>query len=561
MHQACFSQPIAITQMARIGMCIASQLLAHLRATIVPFSSHRTPLLRQAALTRDCLKRHRVHSLELTPMSTARGSSLGCALRSRAAVLLAIGSLTCCGHGQRHSPLATAALSPLDDVRVVRAVRGQLATERGLDARQVQITVRHGIATLRGQVGSTAEAVRATEAAQLARGVRAVLDHLHVRDAAPTDSTVASNAKQALRQNAELAGSDLQVSVQAGRATLSGTVSDFSHRQLSEALVWSVYGVSDIVNGIRVVPTLQRTDDEIANEVRARLAADGYRESAVRVHVLNRIVTLSGQVGGVSERQRVMDRAAVPGVIDVRDGLTVQQEREEIERPYAGIRSATEMRAAILDAYRLDPRVPDRAVHVTVRSGVAELTGSVSTLAQKLAAGEDAANTVGVWAVKNELTLLGEPAADDRLRDRLRARLAGHPYVNGKDIDVKLERGRVLLTGRVVESFQSRAAERAVRLTPGVVSVDNRLQTDMAPANFRDDDEIRQDIEAELLEEAGVDSSNVKISVENGVATIVGEVENWEVYNLVLENVFEAMPHGVVNHLQRRKPAQLLGAR
>jgi osmotically-inducible protein OsmY len=372
---------------------------------------------------------------------------------------------------------------------------------------------------------------------------------------------VAENATQALRQNTELAESDLQVSVQAGRATLSGAVSDFSHRQLSESLVWSVYGVSDVVNAIRVVPKLPRADEEIVNEVRARLAADGYRENVVQVHVLNKIVTLSGQVGGISERQRLLERAAVPSVIDVRDSLTVQQEREELVRPYAGIRSATEMRAAILDAYRLDPRVPDRAVRVTVRSGVAELTGKVATLAQKLAAGDDAANTVGVWAVKNEVTLLGEPAEDDKLRELLRTRLAGHPYVNGKDVEVKVERGRVLLTGRVVGSFQSRAAERAVRLTPGVVSVDNRLQTDAAPTHFRDDEEIRQDIAAGLQEEPGIDSSKVNVSVDKGVATIVGEVENWEVYNLVLENVFQAMPHGVVNRLQRRKPAQLLGAR
>jgi osmotically-inducible protein OsmY len=109
----------------------------------------------------------------------------------------------------------------------------------------------------------------------------------------------------------------------------------------------------------------------------------------------------------------------------------------------------------------------------------------------------------------------------------------------------------------VLGSFQSRAAERTARLTPGVVTVENHLQLQKTPGNLRGDDEIRRDIEAELRGDPRVSSSKVKVSVENGVATIPGVVENWEVYNVVLENVFEALPLAVVNQLERRKPPRI----
>lgn len=59
------------------------------------------------------------------------------------------------------------------------------------------------IATLVGQVRAGAAATRAAEAAQLAKGVRGVISHLHARDAAPSDPTLSSNVLAALRQHAE----------------------------------------------------------------------------------------------------------------------------------------------------------------------------------------------------------------------------------------------------------------------------------------------------------------------------------------------------------------------
>jgi osmotically-inducible protein OsmY len=353
----------------------------------------------------------------------------------------------------------------------------------------------------------------------------------------------------------------LQVHADAGKVKLEGSVGSLLQRWFAKSAAWSVYGVIDVQDAIRVVPAIRRGDDEINREIEARLAADGYDRSVVQITTTDGIVTLSGEVKGLFDKRRVLERAAVEGVVNVRDRLSVQQEREQWHRSYAGIRSAEELGAAVLDAYALDPRVPERAVHVEVRSGFAELTGAVGTDGQRIAARDDAANTPGIWAVQNRLMVRGAPTTDQTLRAELSARLSGHPYVNASDIDVNVERGQVVLTGKVLGSFESRVAERTARVMPGVVSVENRLQLEKAPGQARGDDEIRRDIQAALAGDPLVDTSKVDVSVANGVATISGIVENWEVYNAVLEDVFQALPLGVVNRLERRKPPQLLYSR
>jgi osmotically-inducible protein OsmY len=481
-----------------------------------------------------------------------------------AAIALLILELAGCGRGAVGAQPRRGASTPsanaiprFGDSQVAAAVRRQLELERGLDARQIQASARHGIVALHGVARNPGEAARAVSAAQLASGVRAVVSYLRVPDGQASDSALAANVLAELQRRAQLDPNRLQVSADAGRVKLTGTVSSLSQRRTAESAAWSVYGVTAVQNAVRVVAR-PRPDAEISQEVQARLAADGYGPGAVRVAARGGVVTVSGEVKGVFDKRRVLERAAVDGVVQVRDELSVQQEREEWDRPYTGIRSAGEMRTAILDAYALDPRVPENAVRVNVRSGVAELSGAVATQAQRIAAGDDAANTVGVWAVRNQLALTGAPAADATLRRELEARLTGHPYVTGSDIDVNVERGQVVLTGKVLGSFQSRVAERTAQLTPGVVSVENRLQLEKVPGNLRGDDDIRREIEAALARDSLVDGSKVKVSVESGVATISGVVENWEVYSAVLEDVFGALPLGVVNQLQRRKPPQLL---
>jgi osmotically-inducible protein OsmY len=190
---------------------------------------------------------------------------------------------------------------------------------------------------------------------------------------------------------------------------------------------------------------------------------------------------------------------------------------------------------------------------------VATLTGFVRTLAQKLAAAEDARNAVGTWAVLNHLEVrAGTAISRENLRERVLARLRGNPSVNAERITVEAREGAVVLAGEVASTFERAAAERATAGVPGVTSVENRLSIGTSQKNLRTDAELEDQIELALRWDPRVGADSIDVSVQAGVVTLRGEVANPEVHNAVLENVFQSAPRGLVDELWWRKPARFL---
>ena len=64
---------------------------------------------------------------------------------------------------------------------------------------------------------------------------------------------------------------------------------------------------------------------------------------------------------------------------------------------------------------------------------------------------------------------------DDRIREDVHHRLVDDPYVDASDIEVKVEKCEVVLTGNVSDREQKRRAEDIVESISGVRHVENRL--------------------------------------------------------------------------------------
>jgi hyperosmotically inducible protein len=67
-------------------------------------------------------------------------------------------------------------------------------------------------------------------------------------------------------------------------------------------------------------------------------------------------------------------------------------------------------------------------------------------------------------------------AADDRIYDEVRRRLANDVVVKGGGIDVAVKNGAVTLQGRVHDDKAKERAEKIVKKIKGVVSVTNQLR-------------------------------------------------------------------------------------
>lgn len=131
----------------------------------------------------------------------------------------------------------------------------------------------------------------------------------------------------------------------------------------------------------------------------------------------------------------------------------------------------SEVLAEVLEELRRDPIVSDQSIQASIRNGVVTLRGRVPTFAAKVAAEDVVDGIPGVRSVRLELEVHDSSTlevSDTEIASRAAEALARNAFVPAGAITVRVERGKVTLSGRVVHAFERRAAERALRHIPGV---------------------------------------------------------------------------------------------
>ncbi len=115
--------------------------------------------------------------------------------------------------------------------------------------------------SLTGTVATSAESHLARRIAEQTRGVQAVVNGLKVdpslvpeagsRSAPPDDAELKRRINEPLADDTNVQAGDIDVHVEDGRVTLSGTVSDAFHKHRAERITRSLYGVEGVQNDIR----------------------------------------------------------------------------------------------------------------------------------------------------------------------------------------------------------------------------------------------------------------------------------------------------------------------
>lgn len=184
-----------------------------------------------------------------------------------------------------------------------------------------------------------------------------------------------------------------------------------------------------------------------------------------------------------------------------------------------------DVKLQVLDTIDRDPRVNMSHVAVTVRAGVATLSGTLSTTNEARAAIEDARKTLGVKDVINKLLI--EPSiplrSDEELLEDIGRALRDDDQVDSKHVKLKAEDGVVTIWGTVEHLGEKQAAETNTILTPGVIEAHNNLRVRTRP-----DDEVREDILGTWKRNELVDESRLGVGVEDGVVTITGVTKTAE---------------------------------
>jgi len=472
-----------------------------------------------------------------------------------AASLGGAGDDSCCAQ----VPDARSALeTDIPDARIALAVEDEILGGTVTGGGRIEVTSMGGIVTVKGTVDDLLTRKRAIDLAATIKGVRGVIDQLEVLPRrGRSDRRIELDVRQALLRDPATEAHEVDVSVDAGLATLTGTVQSWAEKQLCLEAAYGVPGVLDVVDDLGIKTSAERTDDEIESEVAGRIRNDIWVEDGLlSVEVDQGVVHLRGSVGSLWERNRAERMARVAGVRDVdTDALEVAWwKRSEMRRGRpAEPRSDQAIEEAVELALHLDPRVGPHPPMVDVEDGVAYLRGQVASHAARLAAIRDARNTVGVGRVKEFLVIQPDVEIEDRdLAQDVRGWLLVDPWVGLDPITVGVNRGVVRLSGTVGSHVERRHAEDLAGRVKGVRRVHNHLDVRAPGDDLAGDVEIEQEIESQLFWSPFVAASEIDVSVVDGIATLSGAVESWPEYYAAEKNARDGGARHVINRIRVR---------
>jgi len=228
--------------------------------------------------------------------------------------------------------------------------------------------------------------------------------------------------------------------------------------------------------------TLTPADLRVRHLVLQQLAWDSQVDpSGVGVAARNGVVTLSGSIdsyAGKLAAERAVKR--VRGVRAVANDLqvTLRQPRSDTDIANDAVRA--------LETHLILPPT----VQVVVRNAHVVMTGTVSTLFQRVVAEKALRYVKGIKGLINRVVVIPAPPADD-IRPRIIRALHQDADVDARGLHVVISGDTVTLTGTVRSWHDRESAERAAMHAPGITHVENLIAVEWTDAeNSRAEDEV-----------------------------------------------------------------------
>jgi osmotically-inducible protein OsmY len=302
------------------------------------------------------------------------------------------------------------------------------------------------------------------------------------------------------------------------------------------------------------------SDEAITNHIDSELiVSDAVDAQRLNVLTDDGHVTLSGTVNNLLAKRRAEDIAlATVGVQSASNNIVVRKSS----------RSGAEIRADASAALLADPATDAYEITVEVRQGTATLSGTVESYAEKQLAETVVSGVRGVMRIENNIALdYPSDRPDDEIRADVAQRLAHTVTVNDGLLEVAVSDGNVSISGTVGSAAEQREA-RDLAWVSGVESVDvsdveiewwardNMLRIDLYEQ--MSDATTRNAVKMAFVHSPLIESGEVSVSVDDGVATLTGQVDDLRAKN-VAEQLAETRVGvwDVENHLRVNSPPSL----
>lgn len=215
------------------------------------------------------------------------------------------------------------------DAQIQKDVMDELRWEPLLNATEIGVSVKNGVATLSGTVDSYYKKTTAEKAARRVNGVKALAEDLEVRFAGSlfkNDTEIAQAILNNLKWNSAINEERVKVKVDNSVVTLDGEVGWKYERDLIESEVEGLNGVKLVVNNIRITPGILPKDlnQKIKSAFERNASCDADK---IKVNVVGHTVKLTGKVRSWAEKNDAEN------VVWAASGVTKVENQLEIDSP------------------------------------------------------------------------------------------------------------------------------------------------------------------------------------------------------------------------------------
>ena len=225
--------------------------------------------------------------------------------------------------------------------------------------------------------------------------------------ASKMDDQIVSSAKKSYVFKNYLKDDDIKIQSKDGAVTLTGTVSQESHKTLARETVAGLRGVKTVDNKLEIKgesPTVN-SDAWLITKVKTTLLLHRSVSAGTTVDVKNGIVTLRGDAASQAEKDLTTEYAKdVDGVKDVKNEMVVSMPSKKTETVGDKIDDASI--TALVKLTLLNHRSTSALnTSVTTKNGVVTLGGKAKNASEKDLATKLANDVNGVKSVKNRMTI------------------------------------------------------------------------------------------------------------------------------------------------------------
>jgi osmotically-inducible protein OsmY len=225
--------------------------------------------------------------------------------------------------------------------------------------------------------------------------------------ASKMDNRIESSAKNSYVFKTYLQADDIKVQSEDGIVTLTGTVSEESHKSLAEETVADLPGVKSVDNNLEVkgTPPAELSDAWITAKVKTIFLFHKNVSAMTEVSTKDGIVTLQGRADNEAQKELTTEYAkdveGVKGVKNEMTGGTIAKKKRTVGEKIDDASITAQVKMTLLYHHSTSALNTE----VKTKRGVVTLSGQAQNEAEKDLAAKYANDVKGVKSVNNRMTI------------------------------------------------------------------------------------------------------------------------------------------------------------